>query len=83
MHDDFIASESKVFTRCIFFRHSNSTILEQQVNYFLSLAPLESLKDMHTNIIDGDILITLWIVPLAGATSVDRIYSEALDIARF
>lgn len=74
---------TNVFTRCIFFRHGDTTVLEQQVNYFLTYAPIAALTRMETNIIESEVLITLWFDPMPDARDIDEVYAEALNIVRF
>ena len=72
-----------VRTRCIFFRHENTTLLESQINYFLTYAQIENLVHINTTIYESSVLITLWIVPAIDAQNIDKIYAEALAIAKF
>lgn len=69
-----------VYTRMVFFQNSNTTLLERQVNYFLTYAPLASLHKTESNVTDDGILITLWFEPMPGATQLDRVYEEALAL---
>lgn len=68
-----------VFTRCIFFRSDDTTVLERQVNYFLSFASLAALHRMETNVAGEEVIVTLWIEPMPGSR-VDAVYREAIQL---
>jgi len=69
-----------VFTRCIFFRHQDTTVLERQVNYFLTYAPLAALHRMETSVVGEEVLITLWFEAMPDATQLDAVYAAALSV---
>lgn len=74
--------DTLVFTRLLFFRHEDTTLLEQQVNYFLTYAPLAALHNMQTSVVGEDVIITLWVEPMPGSSSIMRVYDEALNAGR-
>jgi len=74
--------DTLVFTRVLFFRHEDTTLLEQQVNYFLTYAPLAALHSMQTSVVGEAVIITLWVEPMPGSSSIMAIYEEALNAGR-
>ncbi len=76
------AGDTLVYTRCVFFRGEDTTLLERQVNYFLSYAPLAELKKMETTSLGEAVLITLWFDPMPSADNIDAVYAAAIQIAK-
>lgn len=71
-----------VYTRCVFFRHEDTTILEQQVNYFLNFAPLAKLHKVETNTSNDDVIVTLWFEAMPNAQGIEQIYDDALVMGK-
>jgi hypothetical protein len=72
------AQPTLVFTRCVFFQHHDPSILEAQVNYFLSVAPLAALHRCETTARGEEVLVTLWFEAMPGADNLGNVYAEAL-----
>ena len=69
-----------MFTRCVFFRSMDTTLLERQVNYFLRYAPLAALHKKET-IAQGEVVIvTLWIEPMPHADTINEVYNAAVGL---
>ena len=75
------AGDTLVYTRCVFFRGEDTTLLERQVNFFLTYAPLAELKKMETTSLGESVLVTLWFDPMPSANKIDAVYAAAIEIA--
>jgi hypothetical protein len=67
-----------VFTRCVFFQHSDASILEAQVNWFLTHASLAALHRCETNVRGEEVLVTLWFEAMPNADNIGSVYEAAL-----
>jgi hypothetical protein len=72
------AAPTLVFTRCVFFQHHDASILEAQVNWFLTHASLAALHRCETTSRNEEILITLWFEPMPNASNIGSVYEAAL-----
>jgi len=68
-----------VYTRCVFFRGEDTTMLERQVNYFLTYASLAALHNTETSVAGEEVIITLWFEPMPGC-AVDSVYRDAIAL---